>query len=429
MRQTVRGSRGAVRLAVAAAVSLWIPAAAHARQSASGSEVVVEVRIHGNYATPDADVLALAGLTVGQPVDAAVIREVEARLQRSGRFEDVEIRKRFRSMDSTTDIVLVIIVREHPMADAGPPTPLGPLRRVAGSMQFLPMLDYEDGYGFTYGGRLTFADALGRASRISVPLTWGGVKRAAVEMDRELPAGPIDRIEGGASLSSVTNPAYDLADGRKQVWFGVRRSLTGALSVGARAGYADVSFGDLDDRLGTFGADVTLDTRADPVFPRNALFAHVAWEGLNPRASAYANRARFDVRGYVGLVGQSVLSLRWQYGVSDAPVPPYERLLLGGGSTLRGWRAGSFAGDNLMAATGEVRVPLSSPLGVTRAGISFFVDVGAAYDHGTRLADTRFRVGSGAGVFLLASVFKLSLDLGFREGGGRRLHFSTGLQF
>jgi outer membrane protein assembly factor BamA len=429
MRQTVRASGGAVRLAVAAALSLWTAAAADARQPAGGSEILVEVRMHGNYATPDADVLAIAGLTLGQPVDAAVIRDVEGRLRRSGRFEAVDIRRRFRSMDSTTDIVLVIIVREHPMADEGPPTPLGPLKRVAGSMQFLPMLDYEDGYGFTYGGRVTFAGALGSASRISVPLTWGGVKRAAVELDREFPVGPIDHIEGGASISSVTNPAYDLTDGRKQVWFGVRRSLTEVLSVGANAGYADVSFGDLDDRLGTFGADVTLDTRADPVFPRNALFARAAWEGLDPRVSAYVNRARFDVRGYVGLVGQSVLSLRWQYGVSDAPLPPYEKLLLGGGSTLRGWRAGSFAGDNLMAATAEMRVPLSSPLGVTRAGVSAFVDVGTAYDHGARLANTRFRVGGGAGVFLLASVFKLSLDLGFREGGGRRLHFSTGLQF
>jgi outer membrane protein assembly factor BamA len=411
------------------ALALWTPALADAHQTPGGSEILVEVRIHGNYATPDADVLAAAGLTLGQPVDAAVIRDVEARLRRSGRFEDVEVRKRFRSMDSTSDIVLVIIVREHPMPDEGPPTPLEPFRRVVGSMQFLPMLDYEDGYGLTYGGRLTFADALGRASRISVPLTWGGVKRAAVELDKALATGPIHGVEGGASVSSVTNPAYDLDDGREQVWLGVRRFLTKAVSVGARAGYADVSFGDLDDRLGTFGADVTLDTRTDPVFPRNALFARVAWEGLDPRASAYVNRARIDVRGYAGLVGQSVLSLRWQYGVSDAALPPYEKLLLGGGSTLRGFRAGSFAGDNLMAATAEVRVPLSSPLGVTRAGISVFADIGAAYDHGTRLADTRFRVGGGGGVFLLASVFKLSLDLGFRESGGRRLHFSTGLQF
>jgi len=115
--------------------------------------------------------------------------------------------------------------------------------------------------------------------------------------------------------------------------------------------------------------------------------------------------------------------------VSSAALPRYEKLLLGGGSSLRGYRAGSFAGDNLMAATAELRVPLSSPLGVTRAGISLFADVGAAYDHGAHLADTRFRVGGGGGVFLLASIFKLSLDLGFREGGGTRLHFSTGLQF
>ena len=413
-------------LAAAAVLALAAPDGADARQTPGGSDTVVEVRIHGNYATPDADILAIAGLTLGQPIDAAGVAGVEARLRQSGRFEDVEIRKRFRSMDSTTEVVLVIIVREHPMADEGPPTPL---KRVAGSMQVLPVLDYEDGYGFTYGGRVTFANALGRASRISVPLTWGGVKRAAVELDKTLAAGPISRIEGGASISSVTNPAYDLHDDREQVWLGVRRSLTGAISTGVRATYAGVSFGDLEDRLGSFSADVTLDTRTDPVFPRNAVFARAAWEGLDPRESGYVNRGRFDLRGFVGLVGQSVLSLHWQYGVSSAALPRYEKLLLGGGSSLRGYRAGSFAGDNLMAATAELRVPLTSPLGVTRAGISLFADVGAAYDHGAHLADTRFRVGGGGGVFLLASIFKLSLDLGFREGGGTRLHFSTGLQF
>ena len=34
----------------------------------SAADLVAEVRIHGNYATPDAAVLALADLTIGQPL-------------------------------------------------------------------------------------------------------------------------------------------------------------------------------------------------------------------------------------------------------------------------------------------------------------------------------------------------------------------------
>jgi hypothetical protein len=184
----------------------------------------------------------------------------------------------------------------------------------------------------------------------------------------------------------------------------------------ARGAYAGITFGDLDDRLATYGADVTLDTRADPVFPRDAVFASVAWDGLDPRETRFASRLRLDARGYIGLVGQSVLSVRWQYDMSNASLPPYEKFLLGGASTLRGYRAGSFAGDNLMAATAEVRIPLTSPLGVSRVGLNFFGDIGSAYDRGTDLSDTRFRVGGGAGFFIVASIFKLNFDVG---PGGR----------
>jgi outer membrane protein assembly factor BamA len=414
---------------VAAGVALLAAlAVGTAARAQNAQEVLVEVRIHGNYATPDAEVLKLAGLMVGQPLEAGALREVEDRLRQGGRFENVEIRKRYRSMDRTSEVALVVIVQEHPLADEGPPTPIGPLKQVVGSMQFLPVLNYEDGYGFTYGGRVTFTGVLGRDGRMSVPLTWGGTKRAAFELDKTFARGPVDRLEGGLSVSGRKNPYFRLADHREEGWVGVRRQLAKPLSVGVGASYARVSLGDVDDTLATCGADVTLDTRADPVFPRNAVFARVAWDGLDPRAAPYANRLRFDARGYTALVGQSVLSLRWQYGMSSASLPPYEQFLLGGANTLRGYRPGSLAGDNLMAATAEVRVPLSSPLRLTRAGVSLFADVGTTYLHGTGLTDGRFRVGGGGGVFLLAGIINLSLDVGIRRDSVRA-HFTTGLQF
>ena len=429
MTRRAAGAPSAARLAVAAALALAPAMVAEARQASGEPQVVVEIRVHGNHATPDADVLLIAGVTIGQPIEASTILEAETRLRKSGRFADVEIRKRFRSMESTADVVLVVVVQEHPVPDVGPLTPLWPLRRFAGRLQFLPVFNYVDGYGPTYGGRVTVARALGRDGRLSIPVTWGGTKRAALELDKGFASGPIDRLEGGASISRRENPYFHLDDDRAQVWLGVRRRLAGPVSAGGGAGYADVSFNGVNDRLATYRADVTLDTRTDPLFPRNAVFASVSWDGLDPRRSPYANRLRVDARGYRGLIGQSVLSLRWQYGVSSAALPPYEKFLVGGAGSLRGYRAGSFAGDKLMAATAEVRVPLSSPLGISRAGISVFADVAAACDHGARLVDTRFRPGGGAGVFLVASILNLSLDVGVREGGHVRVHFTTGLQF
>jgi outer membrane protein assembly factor BamA len=187
--------------------------------------------------------------------------------------------------------------------------------------------------------------------------------------------------------------------------------------------------GSIDERLGWYGASVAVDTRQDPVFPRNAIYAEAGWTALRPSESGRANTFRTDVRGYRGLVGQTVLCLRWQFAGADAPLPPYQKYLLGGAASVRGYRSGTEGGDHVAAGSVEVRVPVSSPMGVARAGFTVFADTGTVWGTGTRFSDARWRRGVGGGVFLLASVFQLSLDVGVRQGGGARVHFSTGLQF
>lgn len=396
------------------------------------SQTLVEVRVHGNHTTPDAEVLAIAGLKVGQPLSAADIEAARRRLHDSGRFDDVEIRSRSRSMSETADVALIVIVREHPVPEAElatTPAPLRPFRRLFASGMFLPILDYTDGYGFTYGGRFTFADALGRGGRLSVPLSWGGTKRAALEADRTLRRGPVDRITASASLSRRTNPFFEQDEDRRELAAGASRRIGRVLVLSGKAGVANVTFAGAKERLGWYGADVAVDTRQDPVFPRNAVYATAGWTALRPSVSARANQYRADLRGYLAVVGQSVLSVRGLYLGADGRLPGYERYLLGGASSVRGYRAGSYAGDNLMAGSIELRVPVTSPMGISRAGFTVFGDLGTAWDHGTRFADARVRRGVGGGVFLLASLFQVGLDVGVRQGGGVRAHFSTGLQF
>ena len=394
----------------------------------AATEVVAEVRIHGNYRTPDEEVLRLAGLAPGQSIDAFALPAVEKRLRQSGRFDAVEIRKRYRGLAESEDVVVILIVHEHEIPDEGPGA-LRPVRKLMRSGMFLPILSYTDGYGFTYGARVSFVNTLGRESRVSVPLTWGGTKRAAIEADKNIRAEFFDRLAGGISISRIENPYYREDDDRQQVWLVMSRQLAKVVRFGLHGAFADVEFLGRDDRLTTYGANVTLDSRTDPVFPRDAVFASVGWEGLDPHEYSNVNRFRAEVRGYKGIIRQWVLSLRWQYGHADRSLPPYEKFLLGGASTLRGYRAGSFAGDNLMTGSLELRVPLSSPLGVTKFGINFFGDTGAVWDHGTELGRAQFQEGVGGGVFLLASILKLNLEVGFRAHGGSRLHFTTGLQF
>lgn len=408
------------------------PAAAAEQESRVGPETLAEVRVHGNHTTPDSDVLRIAGLSIGQPLSPDDIQAAARRLRASARFESVEIRKRSRSLSGTGDVALIVLVQEHPIPAEvieATPAPLRPFRRLFASGMLLPILQYTDGYGLTYGGRVAFLNVLGRDSRVSVPMTWGGTKRVAVEGERSLRRGPIQRITASGSVWRRRNPFFDRDEDRREVGVTASRPLGRLVRVAAQAGYAAVDFGGVDERLASYGASVTLDSRQDPVFPRDAVYAEAAWTALRPSVSDDVNRYRFDVRGYKGLIGQSVLSLRFQYAGAGGPLPIYERYLLGGAGTIRGYRAGSFSGDNLMAGTVELRVPLTSPMGISRAGFSVFGDVGTVWDHDSSLDGARARRGAGAGVFLLASIFQLNLDVAVREGGGTRVHLSTGLQF
>ena len=421
-----------IRPAAALAVALIVFAGAAAAQSAATpAEVLAEIRIHGNHTTPDEEVLRVLGLAIGQPIDDAAIEAAAGRLKKSGRFAHVEIRKRHRSLEPGGDVSLIIVVQEFPMPEGAIPGPaiLRPIQRLWNSGMFMPILRYDDGYGFTYGARISAVDWPGRGSRVSVPLSWGGTKRAALEYERTVSRGPFDRIFVVGSVSERTNPFYELDENRQEATVEASKQVVRRLRAAGHVGYADVGFGTSQDWTVTYGVDLSFDTRLDPAFPRNAVYVSAGWERLDPAVSAPVNRFNAEARAYAGLVGQSVLSFRVQYAGADGPQPDYARNLLGGARSLRGYRAGSFSGDNLLAASVELRIPLTSAMGLARAGVTVFADTGTVWDHGLKLSDSGFKSGIGAGGFLVASLFQMTLDVGFREGGDVRVHFATGVSF
>ena len=116
--------------------------------------------------------------------------------------------------------------------------------------------------------------------------------------------------------------------------------------------------------------------------------------------------------------------------MSSTAVPPFERALLGGASTLRGSEFGFAAGDNMAAGSIELRLPMTSPLSsFARVGFNVFADVGAAYDRGTKLRDAEYRWGYGAGAWLSATVFKLKLDIATNKDGDVKFHVASGFRF
>jgi hypothetical protein len=295
-----------------------------------------------------------------------------------------------------------------------------------------------------------------------VPLSWGGYRRAGVELERSFggtpragglggligiaqdkltePKPPVLRLRGSLSAYRRVNPFFDVPDTRLEARVRAEHPFASWLRVGASARTARVDFGGGSspilpgslahtiDRHDAIGADVVFDTRLDPSFPRNAIHAIAGWERLR-FDGGHAQRLNADVRGYVGLVGSTVLALRSQLALSDAPLPPSEQPLLGGGESLRGYRAGHDAGDNLAAFSVEARVPLNSPLSFGRFGVKGFVDTGTTWMSGTALRDGRFERGIGGGIYFGATAFVADLDIAWPESGGARAHFGLGVSF
>lgn len=418
-----------VLLALALAVSPLVQAV-----PPQPAEVIAEIQVHGNHVTPDADIVALAGIAIGAPVTADFVAQVRAKLRASGKFEEVEVLKRFASIADPTQITIVIIVNEGPVRIEFEEAPDGEevavIKRRSGfrNLMFLPILDGEDGYGLTYGVVASLAGVAGERSRLSFPLSWGGTRRAGVEIEKNFVSGPVTRVEIGAAVQRRTNPAFDENDDRRRVWARAERAL-GHVRLGGTAGWERVTFGPLEDDLKTVGADVTLDTRLDPAYPRNAILATASWERVGFESGGSLHRTRLDGRGYLGLVGQTVLMVRGLREGANGPQPAYMRPLLGGWSNLRGFEAGAFIGDIVVAGSAELLIPITSPLSVARFGVSAFVDTGVAYDYGRRLKDQVNQTGVGGSVWLTATVFRLSLSVAHGRRAGTRVNVGGGFTF
>ena len=316
----------------------------------------------------------IVGDVVGKPATDALVAEIAGKLERSGRFDGVEVRKRFRSIENPDDILLMVVVDEVPGIDTLDLTP-GPMKKFWSSGMFLPILHSEDGYGLTYGARISFVDRLGPRSRITVPLTWGGERGARVQLERAFKSGPVERIGGEYGIRQRENPHYEIDD--RRIGFGARLDVAPArwLRLGAGGRIDDVQFGDVEDKVSRVGGEVTIDTRVDPAFPRNAIHARSGSIACSSMPATPARR-----RPTFAAMWDCSARRCWRFAASASrparALPPYEHNLLGGAANLRGYAAGYKAGDNLAAVSAELRIPITSPLSIGRFGVKAFADAG-----------------------------------------------------
>ena len=281
-----------------------------------------------------------------------------------------------------------------------PDTVARPVGRLRSKLMFLPIISYADGYGFTYGGRVSTVDLLGIDERLSVPLTWGGTRRAALEFERLFKTGPLTRIASSLAIWNRENPRFEIRDQRVEVKGRAERVFADVFRAGIDASSSTISFGTLDDDLWTLGTSARhRHARLDPAFPGNAvcddgrLDRHALPD--HPRNRSIASRPT-----PAAIFAPSGRSSSRAAPPTPAPTPAC-RPTNGSSSAdrhrVRGFGTGAFDGDRTFVTSAEVRVPITSVLSGAKLGLTVFYDAGKAWDFGSRMEDAQWHRGAGAG--------------------------------
>lgn len=392
----------------------------------ASAPAIVEIRVHGNHSTPEADILALAGLSVGQPASDEVLEAARARVAASDRFESVAVRRLARSIDVPDDILVMVLVEERAGVTPDRLTP-GWIRRVADGGMFVPVLRYDEGYGVTFGVQTALADLVGTGSRLSFPATWGGQRRVGAEFERPFDTPVLSRLSFGADLQQSEHPAFDVTERRTRLYGRLERRIGTATTLALDAGHDRVRFAGRRETVGHVGGELVVDTRVDPAFPRNAVWGRTGVERLDVETGT-RRRLRTDVNGALGLPLGAVVGARAFLISTDGDLPAYEQTMIGGGLALRGFRRGYRVDDNAAGTSLWIARPFGSPLDVARHGLRVFVDWAAAYDAGRKWQDADYDRGAGIGWFANLMALNAYVDVG--RGNGRwRAHVRFGTGF
>ena len=177
--------------------------------------------------------LRLAEVEVGAAFEADTAAIIEKRLRATGKFREGRGAEAVRVDCRSVDSFVVIVVDEGDVkiewdqdSGAAPRT----VRRRGPGVMFLPVLDVQDGYGWTYGVRFAVPNVAGSRSRVAFPLTWGGDKRAAVQFEKDFDTGPLDCVTGGLSRLPARAPVLR-----------TRRRSTAAVGEGGARSAAEAS--------------------------------------------------------------------------------------------------------------------------------------------------------------------------------------------
>ena len=83
----------------------------------------------------------------------------------------------------------------------------------------------------------------------------------------------------------------------------------------------------------------------------------------------------------------------------------------------------------MLVTSAELRAPLTSVLHGARLGATVFVDAAKAADFGTSLRTSEWHQGAGGGLFIIAPLIRINLNVAHGVGTGTRVNLATGFSF
>lgn len=174
------------------------------------------------------------------------------------------------------------------------------------------------------------------------------------------------------------------------------------------------------------------DTRDDPVSPTSGehivLSTELAFQALG--GSFTFQRYELDYSRFFPAGPESTIVGHVHLGTASGPLPIQEQYYLGGQTTLRGYAAGRFRGDQMVLLTGEYRFPLRSlPFLRSFSGVTgiVFADAGDAEPIGAGLS-WNFKTDVGVGIAVKTPLGPFRIDYGVGSEGGQ-VWISTGTLF
>jgi len=174
------------------------------------------------------------------------------------------------------------------------------------------------------------------------------------------------------------------------------------------------------------------DTRDDPLDPTTGEHITVSVESAFTALGGNFNfqKYEFDYARFFPMGPGYTVVGHAHFGTASGPLPIQEQYYLGGQTTLRGYAAGRFRGDEMALVTGEYRFPVSSlPLMHTFTGITgiLFADAGDTEAFGSGF-NFNLKTDYGIGLAIKTGFGPFRLDYGF-SSEGNQLWISTGVTF